>query len=196
VLAVKDNKAFVISKYIIDMRPYHTTSKEITWEKSSIRKWLNGKFYKAAFTAKERKKILKTTLENKNNPTYGTNGGKNTKDKIFLLSIEEAEKYFKNDKARITKYKLSSSVINTIAKRWSRFDSKSNSKAYIKGYNRGAGWWWLRSPGDYGAAAYVDFDGYVYDSGYRVDDTYGAYRGGVGIVRGTGIRPAMWVKFS
>ena len=39
-------------------------------------------------------------LENPNNPEYGTPGGNNTKDRVFLLSIDEADRFFKNNNDR------------------------------------------------------------------------------------------------
>ena len=43
---------------------------------------------------------LETNLENPNNPEYGTPGGNNTKDRVFLLSIDEADRFFKNNNDR------------------------------------------------------------------------------------------------
>ncbi len=39
-------------------------------------------------------------MKNDDNPKYSTEGGRDTTDKIFLLSIDEAKKYFENDEAR------------------------------------------------------------------------------------------------
>ena len=70
--------------------PYHEKWGEVTWKTCTLRKWLNGDFYKSEFSEKEKKAIIETNLENPNNPEYGTPGGNNTKDRVFLLSIDEA----------------------------------------------------------------------------------------------------------
>ena len=77
-------------------------------EKSTMRSWLNGysaeqntggssgidytsdNFIGAAFSEKEQGAIADTTVVNDDNPTHGTEGGNDTTDKIFLLSIAEA----------------------------------------------------------------------------------------------------------
>ena len=40
-------------------------------------------------------------MQNPDNPEYGTDGGNDTTDKVFLLSIDEATRYFANDEARM-----------------------------------------------------------------------------------------------
>jgi hypothetical protein len=97
-----------------------------------LREWLNNEFYNT-LTSEQKKTIMKNLVVNSDN--MNTPGGNNTQDKIFLLSIEEAERYFKNNEERI---------------------------AFYKG-NREA-WWWLRSPG-YGSdsAAIVFVNGNVID---------------------------------
>lgn len=73
---------------------------ETTWEKCELRKWLNDDFYESSFTAEEKERIARTPTINTNIPFYGTNAGRDTVDKIFLLSIEEAENYFASDEER------------------------------------------------------------------------------------------------
>ena len=68
-------------------------NKDVVWESSTLRQWLNGDFYQKYFTENEKRSILTTHLQNSNNPLYNTNGGSDTDDKIFLLSIEDIEKY-------------------------------------------------------------------------------------------------------
>ena len=55
VLKVNGDLALVISEKILDCRPYNETRTAVTWETSSIRKWLNGTFLNAAFTEAEKK---------------------------------------------------------------------------------------------------------------------------------------------
>ena len=65
---------------------YHTTG---TWEDSTVRTWLNEKFYNT-FTGEEKALIEKTHNINPDNSEYGTPGGNDTDDYIFQLSVEEA----------------------------------------------------------------------------------------------------------
>jgi len=44
-----------------------------------------------------------TRNTNPDNPEFGTKGGNNTTDKIFLLNSEEAMKYFSESNARVAK---------------------------------------------------------------------------------------------
>ena len=177
VLSNSDGKLFLLSDQNLDVKPYNSSSTSITWEKSTIRSWLNGyeasennsgtdyssnNFIDAAFSGDEQVAIADTYVYNKNNPSYNTSGGENTTDQIFLLSIEEANNssYFPNEK-----------------------DSrKSTNTAYVASYSGmlGAGeadYWWLRSPGkDDDYAAFVDDGGVVFNNGYIVVHTNTAVR--------------------
>ena len=94
--------ALLIAEKPVCERPYHSKWTEITWEQCDLRKWLNGEYYKNTFSEEERAGILECELKNPDNPNYGTKGGNDTRDKVFLLSIEEAKKYFMNDRDRST----------------------------------------------------------------------------------------------
>lgn len=72
-----------------------------SWEESDIRNYLNDEFYLTAFTANERKAIAKKMLKTPANPYYTHNNGCETNDYVFLLSMEEAQKYFTADTDRI-----------------------------------------------------------------------------------------------
>lgn len=78
-------------EYEIDDEPVYT------WENSNIRKYLNGSFLNKAFTKEEQARIRTAEIETGDNPIYGTEGGNTTTDRIFLLSIEESEKYFNSE---------------------------------------------------------------------------------------------------
>ncbi len=94
VLEEEHGKALLISDKILEKRAYHSVGGSITWDNSEIREYLNGEFYKKTFTESEKKKILETPVENNSNSQYGVPAGKPTVDKLFLLSLGEAEKYF------------------------------------------------------------------------------------------------------
>ena len=153
----------LLTKEGIACRPYHEEFEEVTWEKCSLRSWLNGEFLNG-FTDEERAMILKTRVKNLDNPDYDTPGGNDTEDLAFLLSIEEARHFFKNDENRICipgKEAIEEGV-------------------FVAG---GACLWWLRSPGgSRGSAACVYAGGFVSSPGFIVYPfSYG-------------VRPALWVN--
>lgn len=166
VLKQEDNRLLLITDKIIESLPYNLSEKEETnWEKSTLRKWLNIDFYNSAFDVSERKDILECDIEAENNPMYSTDPGSNTNDKIFILSIKQASKYFDSDEERIakgTEYAIDKGLFR---------DNKLRS------------WWWLRSPGEHGrATANVHSDGTILNHGIPV-----FYNSG-------GVRPVMWIK--
>ena len=84
----------------ICVKAYHDRDEDITWEQCSLRKWLNGEYFEKTFSEQEKAAIPETELKNLDDLECGTSGGNDTKDRIFLLSIEEAQKYFKDDRDR------------------------------------------------------------------------------------------------
>ena len=129
VLEVKNNKAFLVSKYLVDYHPYHSErDSDISWASCLLRKWLNKDFIKSAFNDEERKQICKSKIftelyENSEEGEYTT-------DRVFLLSLKEAKKYFATDKERICSY--------------------MDGSKHIK--------WWLRSFAEYNGVVYVVFN--------------------------------------
>ncbi len=136
VLAVEGGKALLISQKCLVGKPYNTKEEAVTWETCTLRAWLNADFLNAAFTADEQKAILTTAVTNEDNPYNGTDGGNDTSDKVFLLSIAEAERLFTSDEER--------RALNTPYAVW------HGAGVFLDGF----GCWWLRSPGigsDYAA---------------------------------------------
>lgn len=80
----KEDKVLLLSKYVLDSQSYDGSWKEITWEMSYIREWLNNEFYGIAFNNAEKKKIQTTLVKTEDNPISGTRGGNDTKDKVFF----------------------------------------------------------------------------------------------------------------
>ena len=64
VLDVKGEKCLLISRYALDVLPYNVEDKNITWEKCSLRTWLNEDFLQEAFSEEERKLILNSEVDN------------------------------------------------------------------------------------------------------------------------------------
>ena len=190
VLDRQDNKILLLSKYILDCKCYNNEYTDVTWETCTLRNWLNNDFYYRAFSSDEQRKIVTTNVINNNNIDYGTNGGNNTNDKIFCLSIEETRKYFGNDTKKSDGYQLGKSVAtrgtyyakvvnNNGSYLWVYDGSDDNQYSWAVGNS----WWWLRSPGyNQKYAAGVDGVGYL--------GTLGCYvKYGDG-----GVRPALWVS--
>lgn len=100
VLARENDDILLTSRYAIDCMQFNDSYGEVTWETSSIRNWLNGSFIDTAFTSGEAGKIKTTTVTADPNPKSDINQGNDTKDKVFLFSIDEMKKYFSSDENR------------------------------------------------------------------------------------------------
>ncbi len=166
VMEVKGNMALLLADKGLDAVLYNTKWVDVTWETSFVRQWLNTDFYNAAFNDSEKSRIAIAVLKNPDNPKNGTSGGGDTSDRIFLLSLDEAGRYFMHDAERVlmpTPYAVKRNV----------WKSEYSGKSY----------WWLRSPGRYrDAASYVDPTGELDSSGHFVSFNYLA------------VRPALWIK--
>ena len=177
----ENRKAFLLAYYGLDTKQYHRYDAKVTWETCSLREWLNNDFLQAAFTPEEQSAILTTDVPNDSKQCYGwsTSGGKDTQDKIFLLSYAEAFKYFKikfgvknNVEARIVPTAYAS-------KAGARQDNRNNKAAD----GSVAGWWFLRSPGCFqNCMAAVGTDGSLYHT--YVYTTHAC------------IRPAFWLDLN
>ena len=138
----------LISDKTLFQKKYNDEEKDITWADCTLRAYLNGEFYDNCFSNAEQEKIATTHLINSNNPDYGTFGGNDTDDKIFLLSIDEANQYFSSDNDRIAK----------------NYKGEDDN-------------WRLRSPGNFAHyAALVNYEGLVYNDGFYVGSDYIAVR--------------------
>lgn len=85
----KTGKALLLANEVLEVRPYHNKREVVTWETSNARTWLNTTFYEKAFTKVEKQAIAISTVKTKESIFYTTSGGKTTKDKVFLPSIQE-----------------------------------------------------------------------------------------------------------
>lgn len=156
VLDKKDNEIFVITKYIYFYDQYGGCD----WKNSSIRENLNSDDV-AFYFDEDAKAMMQTT-----NVIYKEENGaeKNTADKLFLLSVDEYNKYFKNpSEAKCT-------------------PAKNNTGNYS---DNNSSCWMLRSPTS-GLLREVEcvsgVDGEVFNSIDICDDD------------GVGVRPAMWIN--
>ena len=171
VLDVLNGFALLITDYIIKTMPYNYSWSPTNWKESNIRLWLNNDFYDIAFNDDEKKNIQYVTTENTGNYAYNINTQYQTKDNVFLLSIEEARKYYKTSEAYMslgTQYAVREGL-------------------WISRYSSSVGFsvWWLRSPGRTLSSAAI-----VHAAG-------GIGFGGDGVAtRGNGVRPCIWVKIN
>ncbi len=171
VLAKEENKALIISKYALDCQPYNTSWSGVTWETCSLRAWLNETFLNAAFGLEEQNYITESIVTADRNPSYNTSPGNNTTDKVFLLSITEANKYFHSNIERRcapTDYAIAQGAY-------------TNNSYSTEG--RDTCWWWLRSPANNASTAViVIFTGAVYEKGKENGYDYIC------------VRPTLWIS--
>jgi predicted small lipoprotein YifL len=98
-------RALLISKDGLVLMPFNPVEgEEITWEKATLRIWLNGEFYNAAFTDEQKARILETDISTPANAESGAVDTSKTKDKVFILSADECKQYFANDEAMAASY--------------------------------------------------------------------------------------------
>lgn len=72
---------------------YNDENISVTWEKSSLRKFLNSDFIDETFSESQKSKILETRISIPLNSQSKTKGGKETTDKLFMLNAEQANRY-------------------------------------------------------------------------------------------------------
>ena len=144
ILEERGGKALLLMRDALETRPYHAAMDDITWEGCALRQWLNDSFYNSLPEA-DRARVAETAVINSGNTKYGTQAGKDTRDRVFLLSLAEAGLYFPDDASRV---------------------ARSGGSAKF---------WWLRSPGmEPALAAVVTADGVVGFAGSAVQtDTRG-----------------------
>jgi len=192
VLDTQSDKVFLLSEYILEFKEYCSEEyanriySSVTWEKCTLRSYLNNEFLNK-FSQLDKSRIIETTVKNSHNLWYGTRGGRDTIDKVFLLSVDEVEKYLGNNddyRSRIRKRWINGNIvkhrkgalvsnINNEIRTATYFDVRTHS-------------WWLRTPGrnsDY--ATRVDRKGVIYVGGESVECSFKF---------GAGVRPALWLN--
>ena len=202
ILYDSDDRKLLITEEIIAQLPYQTDFGVMysTWEASTIRQFLNDSFLQE-FTLSERNRIAETHVKNFDNLwflNHGSTGGNDTIDMVFLLSLEEVDKYFGNSNDYLNK--RSWSFHEGFFGRWTRLtDNNPNnigrklSNRYdvnrVAKYNGEPCLWWLRSPG--GLPSFVAFvwsDGAVNVGGESFVSTLHS-----NCLRYLGVRPALWL---
>ena len=180
VLEVDEEKhrALLLSQFGLDAMPYHEEHEDITWERCTLRAWLNNDFLNTAFTPEEQAHILLTQVKNSKKQgcsEWVTDGGKNTEDRIFLLSYAEAKKHLG------VKYDEFNRKPRMVPTPYAISQGAYTSSGYKTAGGEYTGWWWLRSPGRCAHGASYVRDGGSLNSIYV--DCYDVC-----------VRPAMWVN--
>ncbi len=193
VLSVNGNDAFLLADSGLDVQRFHDwsnkgeASADVFWSNSCIRSWLNGydgksnemklsytykNFINTAFeTESEKKAILESDVSASTNPKYSTVTSPATKDKVFLLSYEEATN---------PSYGFASTVdpSDTRKQTYNAFIIGTGGVNTINSVRRkqvgGEAFWWLRTRGMFeNMAMLVKGDGSIYEdgncAGYLVD---------------------------
>ena len=194
--------AFVLSEKALDTRAFNEdNSSGCTYDRSTIRSWLNGydkaqndlkknfttnNFIDTAFTPEEQDRIAKTlVVPDKNpkaneNPEYNYVTGYTTEDKIFLLSITEVNQYLKtasDRQADTTRYvvKKGARVVSSVSHKDTENGTCNDPHCWAL--------WWLRTNGQY-----TTYKTYVYNSTISVNGNFLS-------ISHMSVRPALWVKY-
>lgn len=163
VLSIDSDGLYVMAEKILDCQQYNAKDISITWADCTLRTWLNGYFYDVAFSDSDKQKINTTHLVNGDNPHYGTHGGIDTYDKVWIPSVADA--------------------IGLVAK-----DNRPAIGTDFSGSNSSMSWW-LRTPSEcLDGACFVYDEGQIITSRYYTEhwNYYYSY-----VDRNRGIRPAM-----
>ena len=165
VLENDGHTALLVSKYALDCKQFNNKDTLVNWRDCSLRRWLNDDFFRRAFSAEERRRIVKGVVYTGDNPEHGMPGCGETRDYVFCLSINEA-----ND------------LLSSAGAMGCRPTLYAKSRNAYAGEN-GNCYYWLRSPGNqYNCAAGVHSYGTV---GYDGDYVYHDY---------VAVRPALRIK--
>ena len=172
----EEGSILLISRFVLDTKPYNEEWKAITWAESSIRHWLNGKrkddFPQIAFSQEEWEQISQSSIFPSGNPSFATDPGTETTDKVFLISIQDAmdARLFTSDEGR-----RCAPTEHAKKKAWTSDEFIADGAPTCL--------WWLRSPGGISSSASdINHDGTVGTIGLNVHSGW------------VGVRPAIWVK--
>ena len=184
-----NSKALLLSKYILDFKPFedrysldeYNNISDLSWENSSIRIFLNNVFYNKAFDNIEKAKILSTYVVNAPNEKYGTSSGSDTFDNVFLLSIDEVKKCFAIENTDVPiKKAISGYMEYAVSGKEEDLNRSHDHNGMEKKYKSET--YWLRSAGKWQKIADINYNGIFGISGIEAFKEHG-------------IRPAIWVNY-
>ncbi len=102
----EDGKATIQTEKVLEKRRYNETVRDVNWENCTLRSWLNGygmeknedeidysedNFLNEVFKKEEQELLMTVSLQTQKHPYYGTDCGKETEDKVYLLAFEDIE---------------------------------------------------------------------------------------------------------
>jgi len=111
VTARAGDKLYLRSLYVLEALPWNSTTdpsqsyaEKARWDNSTVRAWLNGEFYDAAFSEEEKKRIVVTALDNswsideitadgttlnslKTSNVWHSVGGEDTQDRVYIDTL-------------------------------------------------------------------------------------------------------------
>ena len=91
-----EDRILLVSQYCLESMPFGKSGGEsVTWDHSQVKEWLNGPFYRTAFTKEEQDLIDCLRIDYSGN--YVSDMGSETEDKVFILSLDEVEMYLYGD---------------------------------------------------------------------------------------------------
>ena len=188
VLDVRGREALILMKNITIFQRYHFPTENVNWQDSSIRAFLNNEFL-STFTQAEVNRLLwanfeKNEIETLDNPWFGTYGGRDDYDLVFLLCIEQVLRYL-GDSGFVeigTNPAMRTAMWPNIGIHlWGVHDGYDRVAYDLDGFPQS---WWLRNPGFYPTdAAFIEATGAINIIGAEISST------------NIGIRPAMWITF-
>lgn len=173
VIAKDGNKILLICDKALDRQRYNESDDNVTWENCSLRNWLNTTFFNEAFSIEEKKRIQSANVSADANPSFNTDPGNTTTDKVFLLSINEVNEYLINTEER-----------KCVPTYYAMGNGADTDDRYTKD-GVATCEWWLRTPGDgKNWAASVTCGGGIREGGCVVN------------LYGNCVRPAIWIELS
>ena len=84
-----EDSQLLLCSNIIEYLPFHDKYEAAAWDTCTLRTWLNQEFYHTAFSSSEQKRIQEAVLK--------TGNSQETSDHVWLLSADEARRYFPDD---------------------------------------------------------------------------------------------------
>lgn len=187
ILDIKDDKVLILTEEIIELRDYHNKSVDITWKDCELRKYLNGEFY-YRFSENDRESIIETINKNYSNLWYGADGGEDTTDKVFLLSMDEIVRTYFGNSSKLLDYPGKNQ------RYWFQRKDENNIKRRAT-YLNSSWWWWVRTPGKNNrVAVYIHGDGNIGIQGNGVSKRNTNVIHRLTNDNRGGVRPALWIK--
>lgn len=189
VLKRNGENALLLSKYALDAKPFNDQKAPISWEKCTLRKWLNEDFLNTAFNKEEKEIVQLRKVDNGLEQLCYSMGWVNvtpdcfrqndTMDKVFLLSIKEAQKDYKE---YVKGAEATQRVLNMGIHIYPEYDNTCS--------------WWLRSQWDEmykysrlpNPAVSDTADAYIYSD---IGGEFASYVNNI-----IAVRPAIWINLN